>query len=80
MTDEEYMKLQHERNISAYARKFIVDHERAVINGNYDYSDVALKETFKDCALPLRSIFYDECRTEIDKLIDERRHGKKEES
>lgn len=80
MTDEEYMRKEHERNVKAFARKFMVEHESEIINGDYDYSDAALKETFKDCALPLRSIFYDECRAEIDKLIDEMEHGKKDES
>lgn len=69
MTDQEYMENQHKKNVLAFANKFITEHQKAIINGNYNYSDAALKETFKDCAMPLRSIFYDECRTEIDKLI-----------
>lgn len=76
MTNEEYEKEQHKKNVRAFAHKFIVEHEKEVINRNYDYSDTVLKETFKDCALPLRSIFYDECRDEIDKIVDERTHIK----
>ena len=71
MTNEEYMETQHKKNVKAFARKFMVEHRKAVINGNYDYSDASLNETFKYCALPLRSVYYDECRTEIDKMIKE---------
>jgi len=55
-------------NIEGYASKFLAEHN----DSKYPLTNETLKNTFKDCVLPLKEVFY----PEVIQRIKEIRGGK----
>lgn len=54
--------------VRQYANKYLVEHSQGK---PYNMTNEYFDELFKDCALPLRPVFYPMLREEIQKLIKE---------